>query len=433
MASYQKSWVLYERAKHVLAGGVSSEFRKYSYPHPLFFTEGRGSHLIDIDGNDYLDYTLSQGPLILGHSHPEVLAAVQCSSATGQVFAGMHMQELELAETIQQIIPAAELLRFSLDGSEAVHTALRLARAATGRPQFLRFEGHYHGWLDNVAFGINGPSLAGLGSRERPTAHPWTQGLPTRVFDEALVLPWNDLALVERTLAKHADQIAAVITEPIMCNSGCILPEAGFLSGLRNLCDAYGVLLIFDEVITGFRLGLSGAQGYYGVTPDLAIFGKALANGYPISVLAGKRHFMNLIAEGVVIHAGTMNANLPTVAAAQATIKVLQREQVHQKLFALGERLMNGLRAVAEESNQPLRIQGPGPMFHTGFTTSSAVREYRDSLSYDKAKGSAFINALHERGIRVIGRGLWYLSAAHTEAEIDTTIEIVQQVLCSMA
>ncbi|RIK39396.1 MAG: aspartate aminotransferase family protein [Chloroflexi bacterium] len=433
MRNYTRSKVLYERASRVLAGGVSSEFRKASWPHPLFFTSAQGSRIVDVDENEYLDFTLSQGPLILGHSHPQVLEAVERASRNGQLFAGQHLMEIELAEKLQQHVPCAELVRFSLSGSEADHTALRVARAVTGRPRFIRFEGHYHGWFDNVAWSINGPSAEALGDYEQPTPLAWTQGLPPTSTDEFIVLPWNDLALVERTLAARHDEVAAIITEPVMCNSGCIEPAPGFLAGLRDLCDRYDVALIFDEVITGFRLRMGGAQAYYGVTPDLAVFAKALANGYPISALAGQRRWMQPIVDGKVIHAGTMNSSNPTVAAALATLEVLEREQVHEKLFRLGRRLMEGLRMAAAESGQPLCVLGPGPMFHTAFTTERAIRNYRDTLAFDRTRLGLFVQQMQERGIRLIGRGLWYLSAAHTEADIDQAIETARAVLREIA
>lgn len=436
MNTYSKSQELYERAQKVLAGGVSSEFRKFSTPHPLFYTHGEGSRLWDIDGNEYLDFTLSQGPLILGHSHPTVLERVAQASQQGQLFAGQHLDELELAEKLQSLIPCAELMRFSLSGAEADHTALRVSRAATGRQKFIRFEGHYHGWFDNVALGISGPNEEAMGPREHPTPIAWTQGLPERVNDEIILLPWNDLELVERTLEEHWKDVAAIINEPVMCNNGCIPPRPGFLEGLRELADRYGIVLIFDEVITGFRLGMGGAQAYLGVTPDLAIFGKAMASGYPISVICGKKNFgpenkplMELIANGTVIHAGTMNSGNPTVAAALATIEVLEEDKVHERLFALGSRLRDGLREAAREAGQNLLVQGPGPMFHAGFTTLSEVNDFRGTLSYDKAKYAAFMRNLLEDGLRGIGRGLWYVSGAHTEADIDRALEIASRAL----
>jgi len=426
---YSASKALLQRAEKVLAGGVSSEFRKYGHPHALFYTHGKGSYIYDADGNEYLDFTLSQGPLILGHSHPKVLKEVAEYSGDGQLFAGQHIREIELAEKLHRMIPSAELMRFCLDGSAAVQTALRVARAKTGRPKFLRFEGHYHGWMDNVCWGISTPSAEALGSREHPSVFPWTAGLPEQTKDEFIILSWNDLDLVKSTVAERREEIAAIITEPVMCNNGCIVPGDGFLQGLRDICDQYGIALIFDEVITGFRVSLGGAQQYFGITPDLSIFAKAMGSGYPISAVVGKREWMDLIREGKVIHAGTMNAGNPTIAAALATIGVLEEEQPYGRMFRLGQRLMEGLRQAGAETKHNLLVQGPGPMLHTGFTSLDKVRDYRDTLTYDKQKLGRFIAGMHDRGVRVIGRGLWYISAAHTEQEIDHAVRVATAVL----
>ncbi len=437
--NHQHSIELNARAQKVLAGGVSSEFRKAA--QPILFSRGAGAHIWDADGNDYLDFTLSQGPLILGHSHPRVLEMVTAATRQGQLFAGQHLQEIELAEKIQSLIPCAELMRFCLSGAESDHTALRVARAATGRPKFLRFEGHYHGWFDNVAVGVSGASEEQMGPREHPTPVRWTAGLPDNIEDEFLVLPWNDLALVEQTLQANWRDIAAIITEPVMCNNGCIVPEAGFLQGLRELCDQYGIVLIFDEVITGFRVGLGGAQKHFGVTPDLGIFGKAMASGYPISVVCGKTRFgaenkplMQLMADGIVVHAGTMNSNNPTVAAALATIETLENDNVHARLFELGCRLKAGLQSAAQQTgHDDFLVQGPGPMVHAGFTPLQKVTDYRGTLSYDKALYAEFSGAMLEQGVRLIGRGLWYISGAHVEADIDRAIATATRVLGAMS
>lgn len=430
--NYSKSLELLTRAKKVLAGGVSSEFRKYNHPHAIFYTHGDGARVFDVDGNAYLDFTLSQGPLILGHSHPHVLKSVNEYSAMGQLFAGQHIKEIELAETLNRVIPSAELMRFCLDGSEAVQTALRVARAKTGKQKFLRFEGHYHGWLDNVAWGISASSADSLGSRENPNAFPWTSGLPDHSRDEFIILPWNDLELVKNTLAKHSDEIAAIITEPIMCNSGCILPETGFLQGLRDICFQYNIALIFDEVITGFRMNLGGAQTHFGITPDMSIFAKAMGSGYPISAIVGKKEWMVLLEEAKVIHAGTMNSSNPTIAAALATIEILETENPYERLFRLGNKLMDGLRKSAKQNNLNLNVQGPGPMFNVAFTDLKKVTDYRDTFTFDKARLSKFIAAMHDRKIRIIGRGLWYISVAHTEEDIDHAIEISNEVMALM-
>ncbi len=428
---YTRSAALLERAKKVLAGGVSSEFRKYNHPHALFYTHGKGCRIYDADGNEYLDFTLSQGPLILGHSHPEVVKAVADYAGTGQLYAGQHLKEIELAEKMNAIIPSAELLRFCLDGSTAVQTAFRIARTKTGRNKFLRFEGHYHGWLDNVCWGNAAPSVEAMGEREQPVSNAWSKGLATASKDESVVLPWNDLALVEKTVAAQRNEIAAIITEPVMCNSNCILPEPGFLEGLRDICDRYGIALIFDEVITGFRLSLGGAQQYFGITPDMAVFAKAMASGYPISAIVGKKEWMDQLENGV-IHAGTMNSGNATVAAALATINVLEKENPYGRMFTLGQYFMSGLQQAAAASGHPLLVQGPGPMFCISFTGRESIKDYRESFSCDKAKLSRFIAGMHDRKIRIIGRGLVYINAVHTKEDVDMAVSAAGKVLQSI-
>jgi glutamate-1-semialdehyde 2,1-aminomutase len=324
------------------------------------------------------------------------------------------------------------MMRFCLDGSEAIQTALRVARAVTGKKKFLRFEGHYHGWLDNVCWGLSTPSKEALGSRENPNVYSWTQGLPENTKDQFIILPWNDLPLLKKTIIERQEEIAAIITEPIMCNNGCILPAEGFLEGLREICDKYDIALIFDEVITGFRVSLGGAQQYFGVTPDLSVFAKAMASGYPISAIVGKRKWMSVIEDSKVIQAGTMNSSNATVAAALATIEILEAEAPYNRLFQYGEKLMEGLKRAAVETKQNLLVQGPGPMFNIGFTELSAVKDYRDTLSFDRIKLRKFITGMQDKKVRVIGRGLWYISTAHTENDIDHAIETSKEVLSTL-
>ncbi len=429
--NHTKSAELLERSKRVLAGGVSSEFRKYNYPHALFYSHAEGVYIYDVDGNRYLDFTLSQGPMIVGHSHPHVLKRVREYTERGQLYAGQHLLEVELAEKLNKYIPSAELMRFCLDGSTAVQTALRVARAKTARNKFIRFEGHYHGWLDNVAWGLTLDEEK-MGPRENPNSLPWTSGLSAGVPEEFIILPWNDLALVKKIMAERSEEIAAIITEPIMCNSGCILPEEGFLQGLRDLCDQYGSALIFDEVVTGFRTGLGGAQKHFGIIPDISIFAKALASGFPISAIVGKKEWMNLISESTVIHAGTMNSACPLIAAALGTLEVLEEKGTQERIYRLGRRLMDGLRRVSEETGQNLLVQGLGPMFHTGFTDVKKVKEFRELTNYEQPKSKLFVQGMHERGVRVIGRGLWYISAVHTEEHIDHAIAVAKETLLDL-
>ena len=391
MRSYQKSFDLLERAKKSLAGGVSSHFRASEQPHPLFYVRAAGARIWDVDGNESLDFTLSQGPMILGHSNAEVLKSAQSATDCGQLFAGQHLAEVELSEAIQNIIPSAELVRFCVTGSEAAQAALRLARVYTGRSKFIKFEGHYHGWLDSVAFSVN-PAESGSASGSTLTPEPWTSGISPGLEDKVIVLPWNDLEKVREVLEQRGNEVAALITEPIMCNSGCIPPEPGFLEGLRAACDRHGVVLIFDEIITGFRVALGGAQAHFKVTPDLAIFGKAMGNGFPISALVGSRKIMGLLTTGKVLQAGTMNAQNTSVAAALATVLALQRnsQQIYGQFYRQADFLRASLEESAREQGHQLLIQGVGPVFHMGFASLTKVRNYRDTLSYDKQKYSAF-------------------------------------------
>ncbi len=433
MRVYDESAALLARAKNSLAGGVSSEFRRYNHPHAIFYSHASGTKIVDVDGNEYLDFTLSQGPLILGHNHPHVTKRVEDYARNGQLYAGQHILEVELAEKLQQLIPSAELMRFCLDGSEAVQTAFRLARAKTGKKKFLRFEGHYHGWLDNVAWGISAPSIEALGSRELPEVFPWSAGLPETVQEEFITIPWNNLALLRSTVEKYHADIAAIITEPIMCNSGCILPVPGFLQGMRELCTQYNITLIFDEVITGFRTALGGAQSLYQITPDLSIFAKAMASGYPISAIVGRKDWMNLMVESKVIHAGTMNSSNSCVAAALGTIEALEADpNTHTRIYQLGKKLMEGLVQINHTYQQNMLVQGLGPMLHIGFTHLKEVNNFRDVLTYDKVKLGKFIAGMHNEGIRIIGRGLWYISAVHTEAEIDQALEVADKVMAQL-
>lgn len=433
MTTWQRSEQLFARAKHSLAGGVSSNVRLLAKPLPLFFERAEGAMIYDVDGNGYIDYVLGQGPMILGHSHPAVLAAVNTAMQKGQLFAGQHELEITVAEKLVQLIPGAELCRFGLSGSEMVQAAMRLARAVTGRNKILRFEGHYHGWFDNVLISV-APSSDKAGPREQPNVVPGTPGQTASALEDFFVLPWNDLALVEQLFAEHGNEIAAVMTEAMMCNTGAIPPEPGFLAGLRRLCDQYGALLYFDETITGFRLGLQGAQGRFGVTADLASFAKAMAGGFANAALVGKGVYMQRFAEGVN-HSGTFNSNVISMAASAAAIAELEKDTgaVYRQLEQNGTILMTELRAIGQRLGLPLHVQGLPTAFHVSFTELPALRDYRDFAQHcDKERYSRFCVAMLQRGVRLIERGIWYISAAHTEAQIaqtlHATVEALQEV-----
>ncbi len=357
--SYANSSRLHAEACEVLAGGVNSNFRLNGQPVPLVFDRAAGSHMYDVDGNDYVDYALGMGPNILGHAPEPVVRAVADSLAAGQLFAGQHHAEAVLARRVQQIVPCAELVRFGVAGSEMDQAALRLARAYTGRSQIVKFEGHYHGWFDTILVSV-APPLDKAGPADAPQPHLPSAGQSAVAAGDVSVLPWNNLDAVRRYLEAHASETAALIMEPILCNTGVVVPRAGYLEGVRALCDEYGVVLIFDEVITGFRVALSGAQGRLGVTPDLAVFAKALAAGFPIGAVVGKRAIMDLTGNGSVLHGGSFNGHTSSIAAGLATLAELSRDGVYERLEVRGEALMDGLRQVARRAGVPLLVQGLG-------------------------------------------------------------------------
>ena len=424
--SFENSKALYEAGKEVLAGGVSSNFRYGGYgesPVPLYYAKGEGARLTDVDGNEYIDYALANGPNILGHAPKPVLDAVAESLQVGQLFAGQTESEAVLARRLVEIIPCAELIRFASSGTEAVQAVIRLARAHTGRSKMIKFEGHYHGWADNIFASVNPSSnLAGPASEPVPVSH--TPGQPVNVLDDLIVLPWNDLDQFARALERHGEQIAGVIMEPIMCNTGAIFPKPGYLEGVRELTAKHGVVLIFDEVVTGFRVGLAGAQGRFGVTPDLAVFAKAVAAGFPLAVIAGRREVMELVQTSQVMHGGTYNANLMSIAAGLATVAELSRDngRIYDDMNRLGERLIDGLRKIAHDQKQPLLIQGLGPVFHPAFTTRERIDDYRQFTEVSAEKQSLFGAKLQSAGVRVSARGTWLLSTAHDDDDIEQTL-----------
>ncbi len=432
MSRYQQSNELYQRARASLAGGVSSNVRALAQP-PLYFRSAEGACMVDADENVYLDFTLAQGPMLLGHSPPAVLDFVEKAMRNGQLYAAQHELEIQLAEKIQRIVPCAELLRFCNSGSEAVHAAIRVARAATGRDKVLKFEGHYHGWFDDALIST-GPALDQAGPREAPNAVLGSAGQLKRAAEEIIVCRWNDVDMLRKVLEQNTSELAAVILEPVMCNNGCIPPRPGFLQALRQLCTQHGIVLIFDEVITGFRLDLGGAQGYFGVTPDLATYAKAMANGFPIACLAGARELMELIAGLQVNHSGTYNSNVMVTAAAYATISELERiaADAYPRLHQLGDKLMQGLRELGTLMGMPVLAQGIGPVFHLAFSERDAILDYRDCLTIDHARNRQFVGMMLEKGVRLLSRGLWYLSTAHSEDDVRTALDTVEAVWSEM-
>ncbi len=380
----------------------------------------------DVDGNSYHDYGLAWGPLILGQSPPEVAEAVALQVSRSLTFGAQHNLEFEVAEQLAGLIPCADLVCFANSGTEIVQVALRLARAYTGRRKFLKFEGHYHGWDDSVLVSYHPTAAQIAASRGAPIG----AGEGQRTNTDVLVAEWNDRQAVEQLFVESANDLSAVICEPLLCNTGCIPPEPGFLQFLRDITARNGSLLIFDEVITGFRLALGGAQERYGVLPDLATYAKAVGGGLPLSALAGRKQFMELVATGKVVHAGTLNGNPVVLAAAKATLEVLSRDggAVYKNLSRLGTRLRNGVESLLQRHNCDVVTAGDTAVFHVAFMDRPA-RNYRDFLKADAQRYSDFALALLDEGVLALPDGRWYLSAAHTDNTIDATLAAVERAL----
>jgi glutamate-1-semialdehyde 2,1-aminomutase len=417
----------HESAKARIAGGVNSNVRLSG--SPICFASGKGSRLTDLDGNVYIDYALGMGPNILGHAPAAVIEEVARTLGKGQLFAGQHALELELADKFCSCVKSAELVRFGLSGSEMVQAALRVARAHTGRPEIIKFEGHYHGWFDNILVNLNGP-IANEGDPLPRPHHLQSAGQAARASDDVAVLPWNDIEAVDRYVSANASKIAAIIMEPVMLNTGGILPEKGYLQHMRRLTRAHDIVLIFDEVITGFRVALGGAQALFDIEPDLSVFAKALGAGFPVAALAGRREIMERFASGGVNHSGTYNANLVSMSAALATLRELSADgqSAYKRIDTHGRRLMEGIATSAERCGIDLQISGLPSAFHTCFA-SHPIRDYATYSRANHARLGLFLSVLLESGIRPTGRGTWFVSAAHTDSDIASTLEAVERAL----
>lgn len=417
----------HELARERIAGGVNSNVRLSG--SPICFVSGKGCRLTDVDGNVYIDYALGMGPNILGHAPPAVTEAVARTLGIGQLFAGQHPLELELANKFCDCVKAAELVRFGLSGSEMVQAAMRVARAYTARSEVIKFEGHYHGWFDNILINNSGPSAGEDDPLPRPH-HLQSAGQSPQASADVAVLPWNDVDAIDRYVSANASRIAAVITEPVMLNTGGILPRQGYLQHLRRVTKAHNIVLVFDEVITGFRVALGGAQELYGVEPDLSVFAKALGAGFPVSALAGRREIMELFASGRVNHSGTYNANLVSVSAALAALGELSADSqaAYRRINALGGTLMEGIAAAARQCGANLKVSGLPSAFHTCFA-SHPIHDYSSYSRADHQRLGLFLAALLERGVRPTGRGTWFVSTAHTDSDIASTLDAVGHAL----
>jgi len=425
MTTFEGSRQLIAEASQSLPGGVNSNYRLGIAPTPLVFERGEGPYLYDADGNRLIDYYLGMGPMILGHNPAPVLEAVEKQLGSGILYAGQSRIEQEAAKLVCEMVPCAERVRFSCAGSEVVQAVIRLARAATQRSVIIKFEGHYHGWMDNILWSI-APTAEEYGPEEAPNAVPASAGQDLQAGWHTEVLPWNNLEVLERRLER--EDVAGVIMEPAMCNTSTVFPGDDYLDGVRRACTETGTVLIFDEVITGFRVAPGGAQAHFGVTPDLATFGKAIASGFPVSCFAGRAELMELFASGGVMHGGTFNGHPACMAALVATLGELKKPETFAALDRQGTRLMEGIGEALDAADIQARVEGFPQIFHVGFGVEEQVTDYRSSLQADKERYVRFTEALHYRGVRALERGAWFLSTAHTADVVDETVAAVAAV-----
>jgi glutamate-1-semialdehyde 2,1-aminomutase len=434
MATRKNSQQWFERAQQSLVEGINSSSRGAAVytPGPVFLERGRGSRVWDADDNEYVDFMMSFGALIQGHAHPRLVEVVSQAIAEGSHFAAATSAEVEAAERLRGMVPSAEMVRFTNTGSEATMLALRLARAHTGRTRFLKFEGHYHGWYDPYLLNAHSHRPEQLGPPGNPARIPDSQGIPAATFDDVLLAPWNDIAVLESVMKQHGRELAAVISEPIMANMGCILPRDGYLQRLRELTQDYGVLLILDEVVTGFRYATGGCQEYYGIRPDISTFGKALGAGFPVGAVAGPRSILDRMrwSDNMVLHYGTFNGHRLTMKVVAANLDLLAASGVYQKLHGMGDAAISGLRQVFRRRQMKAIVQGFGPMFQIYFTERDAIHDYRDYCKHvDTQRYSRFVQRLLDRGIYMTpSNGLhWIISTAHTGKDVEALIEAADQ------
>ncbi len=418
-----KSKRLMRRARAKIPGGVNSPVRAFGSVGGTarFIRQASGAHVEDEDGNRYVDYVASWGAVIVGHAHPLIVDAVRSASARGTSFGAPTESEVELAEKVSQLVPSVEMVRLVSSGTEAVMSAIRVARGSTGRDKILKFEGCYHGHTDAL--------LAAAGSGVATLGIAGTDGVTRGAVADTIVVPFNDLEAVEAAFARGGDEIAAVIVEPIAANMGMVMPADGFLSGLRELCDAHGSVLIFDEVITGFRVALGGAQSLLGVIPDLTIFGKVIGGGLPVGAYGGKMSLMQMIApEGSIFQAGTLSGNPLATAAGLATLGMLSEKGVYEQLDERSRQLSEGLSEIAAEVGVPFTTQSVGGLFGF-FFHPGPVRDYSEASKADARRFKAFFHAMLDQGVYFAPSSYEaaFVTTAHGDEEVEQTLEAARK------
>ena len=425
----QKNHDLFTQAQQHIPGGVNSPVRAFNGVggDPIFFKDGKGAWITDVEGKRYIDYIGSWGPMILGHAHPDVIKTVQEAVTHGLGFGAPTEIEIEMADLLCELVPSMELVRMVSSGTEATMSAIRLARGYTGRDKIVKFEGCYHGHADSL--------LVKAGSGALTLGEPSSGGVPASLAEHTLTLTYNDLNSVSQCFKQLGDQIACIIVEPVAGNMNCIPPQAGFLEGLRSICDQYGVVLIFDEVMTGFRVALGGAQQHYGVKPDLTTLGKVVGGGLPVGAFGGKKEVMECIAPlGPVYQAGTLSGNPIAMAAGLSTLKKLQAPNFHNDLSAKAAKLVAGLQTRADAANIPFTTNQAGGMFGMFFTDEKQVSQFDQVVSCDQERFKQFFHGMLEQGIYLAPSSYeaGFISIAHGDAEIQATLDAAEKVFATL-
>lgn len=418
---------LYEFAQQYLPGGVCASARKNAaLGHPFFVSRGEGAYLFDLEGRRYIDMCISHGASLLGHNHAKIRAAIAQAGELGIICSYETPFPSLLAKKISEIVPCAEMARFAGSGTETIMHALRLARTFTGREKIIKFEGHFHGYSDALYFS-SAPPIEQAGPPNLPLAYPQSSGIPNQNGDRIIIVPFNDPTALEAAFENYGHTAAALILEPINYDSGCIIPQPGFIQLCRQLCDRFGVLLFFDEVLTAFRIALGGAQEYFGVTPDLCVLGKAIGAGMPISAVAGRREIMaHLGPAGTSEMSGTYLAHLTAVLSASAALEEYSQPGFYDHLAALGQRFYSGFQSIIQRSGVPMRLQYVGPRFGMYFGLTEEITNYRKAAQQNHVMQLKFIAGCIRRGVYLHVSPHHGFSAAHTEADLDFALEAIE-------